>query len=94
MVGKVVVFVVIADRVDQRLEICNGALLEEIAKLISWKESAKLRIEEVVVVVVAEVVEVVEIGVSLRRRQPPRLSEIQLRSEFLNGFRPNRQSSS
>ena len=58
---------------------CNGALLEEIAKLISWKESAKLRIEEVVVVEVMEVVEVVDVGVTLRRRQPPKLSKIQLR---------------
>ena len=94
VVDKVVVMVVVVEKVEQLLEVCDEDLLEEIAKLISWNESAKLRIEEEVVVVVVEVVEVVEMEVSLRWRQPPKLSENQLRREFLNGLRPNRQSSS
>ena len=94
MVGKVVVLVVVVEMVEQLLEVCGKDLLEEITELISWKQSAKLRIEDVVIVVVVGVVEIFEMGVTLRRRQPPKLSENQLRNEFLNGLRPKRQSSS
>ena len=64
MMGEMDVLVVVADEVEQLEEIFIGNLLEEIATLISWKESAKLRIEEVVVVEEVEIVDVVEIGVS------------------------------